>query len=102
MPLAGKRKNARESGAVAEKLEILQFLTGLLRGDLRERSLKNGIVEEQEPSLKERLRAAELLAKGCGAFTEAAPPEPEKETLWIEIVTPAAQEQQAAGKEGDL
>jgi hypothetical protein len=51
-----KRKKSKD--AVANRAEILQFLTGLLRGDLM----------ENEKGVRERLKAAELLGKGCGAF----------------------------------
>lgn len=65
----GKRK-AANSDPVANRAEVLQFLTGLLRGELRETSLaKDGSLVENEPGLRERLRAAELLGKGCGAFS---------------------------------
>ena len=57
---------------MADRTEILQFLTGLLRGELA----------ENEKSVRERLKAAELLGKGCGAFE---PEITEKPPLKVEI-----------------
>lgn len=68
------RDFAARAGAVAKKQEILQFLTGVMRGELRdEREVVSGgrtrLVRER-PKLSERTRAAELLGKSKRLFSE--------------------------------
>lgn len=64
------KRKTKNGEPVAGRTEVLQFLTGLLRGEVHETSVaKDGSLVENEPGLRERLRAAELLGKGCGAFS---------------------------------
>src|SRR5699024_1665401 len=57
--------------SIAEQDEILQFLTSVIRGDAKGK-LKVGIgqgaeeIEDVEPSLQEKIRAAEQLGKRYG------------------------------------
>jgi len=52
------KKQLAEPEAAAIRREVLHFLLGLLRGE----------GPAAETGVKERLKAAELLGKGCGAF----------------------------------
>lgn len=80
-----RKKTVKNKEPVASRVEVLHFLTGLLRGELHETSVgKDGSLVENEPGLRERLRAAELLGKGCGAF-EAGEREGETEDWKIQI-----------------
>lgn len=68
------RDFAARTGAVAKKQEILQFLTGVMRGELKdEREVVSGgktrLVQER-PKLSERTRAAELLGRSKRLFSE--------------------------------
>lgn len=61
--------------AIAEQDEILQFLTSVVRGKARGTSLVGlgmgeQAVEQVPPTLAERTRAAELLGKRHGLWTE--------------------------------
>lgn len=62
------------AGKVAKKTEILQFLTGVMRGELRDRRevVSNGQVRVvlEGPKLSERTRAAELLGKSKRLFSD--------------------------------
>lgn len=53
---------------IAQPEEILQFMTDIMRGTLTEVDKKG---EESPPKVSERARAAELLAKRYGLFSEA-------------------------------
>lgn len=65
-----------KNGQIAGEKEVLEFLSGLLRGDITEKvKAKDGTMAETEPGLRERLRAAELLGKRCGAFEAMERPE---------------------------
>lgn len=61
--------------SIAEQDEILQFLTSVVRGEAKGK-LKLGIgggaevVEDVEPALVERIRAAEQLGKRYGMWTD--------------------------------
>lgn len=61
--------------SIAEQDEILQFLTSVIRGDAKGK-LKVGIgqgaeeIEDVEPSLQEKIRAAEQLGKRYGMWTD--------------------------------
>ena len=74
-------RRKKSPAAVANRAEVLQFLTGLLRGDL----------SENEKGVRERLKAAELLGKGCGAFEVEATEMPELK-VEIEIVGAGAEQ----------
>ncbi|MEG1501398.1 MAG: hypothetical protein RR396_05515 [Clostridiales bacterium] len=66
-----KVKKSLRKGKIAKDKEVLEFLTRLLRGEVGEEIYgKDGKAAYQEPGLRERLKAAELLGKGCGAFNQ--------------------------------
>ena len=78
-----------KNGRIAGEKEVLEYLSGLLRGDITEKGkAKDGKMAEIEPGLRERLRAAELLGKRCGAFEakERAEESPEAFTVEIKVV----------------
>ena len=76
--MASRKKG---KGAVADRAEILQFLTDLLRGNL----------SEDEKGVRERLKAAELLGKSCGAFEFEATEAPNLK-VEIEIMSDKAEQ----------
>ncbi len=80
------KKRAKKAEKIAGREEVLEFLTRLLRGEIKQSNLnKDGSLSEVEPGLKERLKAAELLGKGCGAF-EGEELNPEDLTLELKIL----------------
>jgi phage terminase small subunit len=69
------RMAEKESKLIADQDEVLKYLTAVLRGKSYSSVLSlcgNGCQEviEKEPDEKERLKAAELLGKRYGLFTE--------------------------------
>ena len=75
-----KRMNEKEKELIADQDEVLRYLTSVLRGE----SMSTEIVVEgkgegcseartmkKEPSEKDRLKAAELLGKRYGIYTES-------------------------------
>ena len=70
-----ERLNELKKDSIAEQDEILQLLTGVLRGEETGTGLV-GIgggaqsVEKLEPTLMERIKAAELLGKRYALFTD--------------------------------
>ena len=70
-----KRLLEIESERIASAEEVMRFLTSTMRGEVRETVpilCGNGYQElkEKDPGVKERLKAAELLGKRYGVFTE--------------------------------
>lgn len=60
-----------EKERIASKDEVLEFLTAVLRGDIKERIITvDGIELEREPSVKDKTRAAELLGKRYAIFRD--------------------------------
>ncbi len=56
---------------IASKDEVLEFLTAVVRGDIKEKVITiEGIEYEREPSVKDKTRAAELLGKRYAIFRE--------------------------------
>lgn len=55
-----------EPGGVATEREILEFLTGVMRGE----------AEAESRGASPRMKAAELLGKRLGLFNEAPEPQP--------------------------
>ena len=56
---------------IASKDEVLEFLTAVVRGDIKEKVVTiEGIEYEREPSVKDKTRAAELLGKRYAIFRE--------------------------------
>ena len=59
-----------ESERIANAQEVLEYLTGVMRGDEKEEVMTEDGVSYREPSVKDRLKAAELLGKRHALFTE--------------------------------
>ena len=69
------RLNEMQSKTIADATEVMQYLTSVLRGESKSSVLSlcgNGFQEviEKEPDEKEKLKAAELLAKRYGLLTD--------------------------------
>lgn len=70
-----KRLDELKKESIAEQDEILQFLTSVIRGEATGK-LKVGVgqgaekIEDVEPSLQEKVRAAEQLGKRYGMWTD--------------------------------
>lgn len=105
-----RKKAVKKLDLLAEWQAALQFLAEVVRGEAREPvTAEDG---SREAGLKERLKAAELIVKGCGAVI----PEPEKpkEEPWqVEIAVvdggaeqiqlwPNGKEQESGDKEENL
>lgn len=70
-----ERANEINNKAIADATEVMQYLTSVLRGESKSSVLSlcgNGYQEiiEKEPDEKEKLKAAELLAKRYGLLTD--------------------------------
>lgn len=74
-----KRMEQMESELIAEQNEVLKYLTSVLRGESRSTEIViegtgEGCSEartiQKEPSEKDRLKAAELLGKRYGLYTD--------------------------------
>lgn len=59
-----------ESKRIANAQEVLEYLTGVMRGDEKEEVMTEDGVAYREPSVKDKLKAAELLGKRHALFTE--------------------------------
>ena len=59
-----------ESKRIANAQEVLEYLTGVMRGDEKEEVMTEYGVSYREPSVKDKLKAAELLGKRHALFTE--------------------------------
>ena len=64
-----------QSKTIADATEVMQYLTSVLRGESKSSVLSlcgNGFQEviEKEPDEKEKLKAAELIGKRYGLFTD--------------------------------
>lgn len=59
-----------ESKRIANAQEVLEYLTGVMRGDEKEEVMTEEGVSYREPSVKDKLKAAELLGKRHALFTE--------------------------------
>lgn len=59
-----------ESKRIANAQEVLEYLTGVMRGDEKEEVMTEDGVSYREPSVKNKLKAAELLGKRHALFTE--------------------------------
>lgn len=70
-----KRLEKLRKQSIAEQEEILQFLTGVIRGEVQGKD-KLGVgqgaerIIDREPTLQERIRAAEQLGKRYGMWTD--------------------------------
>lgn len=71
----GARMEELKKPIVADAEEVLAYLTSVLRGEETEQVLK-GVGEgaqrlvDKEPNIKDRIKAAELLAKRHGLLTD--------------------------------
>ena len=85
-----KRMAEKESALIADQDEVLKYLTAVLRGKsvasvlAREESGAEHVIEKP-PDEKERLRAAELLGKRYGLYTEALVIEDERPVIVDDI-----------------
>lgn len=59
-----------ESKRIANAQEVLEYLTGVMRGDEKEEVMTEDGVSYRGPSVKDKLKAAELLGKRHALFTE--------------------------------
>jgi|SRR5699024_8782977 len=70
-----ERMRALKKESIAEQDEILQFLTSVIRGDAKGK-IKLGLgqgaekITDSEPSLQEKIKAAEQLGKRYGMWTD--------------------------------
>ena len=70
-----ERLEELESSKIAKQEEILKYLTSLMRGEETEQTLRGlgegeQIIDDIEVSAKDRIKAAELLGKRYGMWTE--------------------------------
>ncbi|MFM9414396.1 terminase small subunit [Peptococcus simiae] len=59
-----------EGETIASQEEVLSYLTSVLRGEQTEQAIVNGEVIDVAVGAKDRIKAAELLGKRYGAWTE--------------------------------
>lgn len=64
-----------KSDSIAEAKEVMEYLTSIMRGEQKEETLKwigegTQTIADIDVSAKERLKAAELLGKRYGMFTD--------------------------------
>ncbi|MFT9269688.1 MAG: terminase small subunit [Liquorilactobacillus nagelii] len=60
-----------DSAKVADMKEVMEYLTSVLRGEQTESvATAKGIYEDVEVSAKDRIKAAELIGKRYGAWTD--------------------------------
>ena len=70
-----ERLDELESSKIAKQEEILKYLTSLMRGEETEQTLRGlgegeQMIDDIEVSAKDRIKAAELLGKRYGMWTE--------------------------------
>ena len=65
-----ERLEELQSRRIANAQEVLEYLTGVMRGDEKEEVMTEDGVAYREPSVKDKLKAAELLGKRHALFTE--------------------------------
>ena len=67
-----KRLAEHEDEQIAKQDEILKFLTSVMRGELREEQLSSGTgyAVEMSTSIKDRIKASELLGKRHAMWTD--------------------------------
>lgn len=70
-----KRMDEKEKGLIADQDEVLRYLTAVMRGESQASVLARDMtgadnVIEKPPDEKERLKAAELLGKRYGLYTD--------------------------------
>lgn len=70
-----ERLEELESSKIAKQEEVLRYLTSLMRGEETEQTLRGlgegeQIIDDIEVSAKDRIKAAELLGKRYGMWTE--------------------------------
>ena len=80
-----ERLAEKEKERIASQDEVLEFLTEVLRGNVTEKVpvvlLKDFKIVDKEPSVKDRLKAAELLGKRYALFKEKVEHEGKIETV---------------------
>ena len=67
-----KRKNAEiQSEKTADMTEVMEYLTSVMRGEQTESvATSKGVYSNVEVSAKDRIKAAELIGKRNGAWTD--------------------------------
>lgn len=81
-----KATEERSSKAIMKQDEILAFFSSVARGEEKEKVMaSNGKVEELPVSVKDRLKAAELMGKAYAMFTEKRDVKVELPTLIDDI-----------------
>ena len=65
-----ERLEELQSRRIANAQEVLEYLTSVMRGDEKEEVMTEDGVSYREPSVKDKLKAAELLGKRHALFTE--------------------------------
>lgn len=70
-----QRMSEKEDALIADQNEVLKYLTSVLRGESQSSVLARNeagadIIKEKKPDESQRLRAAELLGKRYGLYTE--------------------------------
>ena len=70
-----ERLDELESSKIAKQEEILKYLTSLMRGEETEQTLRGlgegeQVIDDIEVSAKDRIKAAELLGKRYGIWTD--------------------------------
>lgn len=70
-----ERMAEKKSRLIAQQDEVLEYLTGVMRGEVKEETLRNSGDFEQEvievkPGVTARNKAAELLGKRYGTFVD--------------------------------
>ena len=66
-----ERMASKEKSLIADQDEVLEFLTAVLRGTEKEEVvLPSGLMMHKKTDTKDRLKAAELLGKRYGIYTD--------------------------------
>ena len=75
--------------AIATPEEVLATFTQIMRGDMTETVVRKGPSGEETvrlpPKVSERSKAAEMLGKGYGLFSEKEPPAEPREEIAAQI-----------------
>ncbi|GEM_PF-4066054 len=76
----------KNKNPIAKESEILEFLSRLMRSQItNEIHTKDGEIIQEQPGLKERLKAAELLGKGYNLFQASEKPAADIDKVEIKI-----------------
>lgn len=97
----GRTKARAQPRGIATAEEVLQTFTRIMRGEITEDTVKRGadggeVVTSQPPKISERSKAAELLAKRYGLFSDRAADDPPDATEVIGQIEAAMREMKEA------